>query len=205
MTDLKYFRSLLPAIFFLFTSPLVYSQSNNIKQKDKKIIIQEPKDSVKQTGSYSALVYFSGNGLEHAIVATYSTEDLNSLMESIHRDSKGAFVTFDYLKFTNSKGITKDITDIPYHFSNLKKPVTINNPSVEELNKLITLNFVSGTIYFAGSGYSNVVSVKATDSVALFKCYQRYSPGSKIAFDNCIYKNADGKLSLPLNKSVTLE
>lgn len=186
------------AIIFLFTSKFTFSQ--------KKVSVSNKRtDTVKTSGSYFAVVYFYGNGMPNTITSTFYASDLDSLMKTIERISKGANVSFEYLKYRDSKGVTKEIKEIPYNFNKPKDKVQFKSQSVLEVEKLKALNFVSGTIYFAGFGFNNVSSTKASDTLTLYKYYDRSGPGTTITLDNCIYKNVNGSLSNPLSKSVKLE
>ncbi len=86
-----------------------------------------------------------------------------------------------------------------------KVEVQFKSQAVQELEKLIGLNFVSGTIFFTGFGFTNPLSTKASDTTILHKYYKMSRLGTIITFDNCIYKNANGSFSAPLNKSLKLE
>ncbi|GAB2842824.1 hypothetical protein GCM10027043_52570 [Ferruginibacter profundus] len=126
-------------------------------------------------------------------------------MKNIDSASNGAVVTFDYLTFYDGNGVATKIEKIPYNFNRGQDTVKLKSKAVQEVDKLRELNFVSGTIYFAGFGFNNVASVKAQDKATLNKYYDRSGPGTTITIDKCIYKNADGKLSSPLSKSLKLE
>jgi len=72
--------------------------------------------------------------------------------------------------------------------------------------KLIQLDFISGTVRFSGAGFPSVASIelknnsmKAT-SVFLNRCQS----GSKITFEKSIIKNRDGTSSKPVNKSIII-
>ena len=162
-------------------------------------------DILKTSGIYKAQVYFSGNGLPYVKSYIGYGSNLNLLMKNIDSASDGAVVTFDYLTFYNSNGVVTKIEKIPYHFNKGKDTLKFKSKAFQEVDKLRKLDFVSGTIYFAGFGFSNVASVKAKDKVTLNKYYERSGPGTAITIDNCIYKNDEGKLSSPLNKSLKLE
>ena len=181
-----------------------FAQSNKIKKANKSITSTRA-DTVKPKGIYGAKVYFSGNGLQYVKVSDYFGSDLNLLMKRIDSASNGAIVTIDDLRFINSDGKTTMIKEIPYNFNHQKDTVKFKSQAVLQVDELKSYNFVSGTIYFAGFGHTNVSSAKASDTATLYKYYDRSGPGTTITLDNCIYKNANGSLSSPLSKSVKLE
>lgn len=86
-----------------------------------------------------------------------------------------------------------------------KDTVKFKSQAVQQIDELKATYFVSGTIYFEGFGHPNVSSAKASDTATLYKYYDRSGPGTKIYLDNCVYKNANGGLSIPINKAVKLK
>ncbi len=190
-------------IIFLLTPFIIFSQTKQGKTATKSIS-KENNDSTKTSRLYTAQVYFSGNGLQHVKMATFTNSSLNELMVNIDSASKGAFVTFEYLKSIDSEGV-KNIKEIPYNFKAIKDTITTKSKAVQEVEKLKENIFSNGTIYFAGFGFPNVISVKASETKTLYYYYSRSGPGTTIAYENCIYKNANGSLSKPLNKTITLE
>jgi len=69
---------------------------------------------------------------------------------------------------------------------------------------LKSFNFVSGTIFFSGYGFTNVIAAKVSEKAKLEMNYHKSGPGTTITLENCIYKNSNGTLSSPLNKSIKL-
>lgn len=203
MKYLNLFKISSLTVSLLLVSSLTFSQPKKAGQKNKALR-QTHIDTTKETGIYNALVYFSGKGAQYVKSFSCSGSDLNHLMKMIDSASNGAIVTFDYLKFVSSKGVTKEIKEIPYNFNKPKDKVQFKSQPVQEVEKLKALNFVSGTIYFVGFGFTNVSSTKASDTSTLYKYYDRSGPGTTITLDNCVYKNAKGILS-NISKSVKLE
>jgi hypothetical protein len=191
-----------PFIILTIASLLFYGFASAQIKKVKKTARA---GSTAAAGMYSAQVWFSGNGLQHVKSFTCFGPDVHLLMKSIDSASNGAVVLFDYLKFTDSKGVTKEIKEIPYRFNTFNDTVKLISQAVLEVNKLKAYDFISGTVYFSGFGYRNVEPVKANDKVTLHRHYERCGPGTIITLDNCVYKNANGSLGGPLSKSVKLE
>jgi hypothetical protein len=188
----------------LFFSGTALAQIKKVKKANKPITSQQV-DTLKPKGIYGTKVYFSGNGLKYVKVRDYFGSDLNLLMKQIDSASNGAIVTIDDLRFIGSDGKTTMIKEVPYNFNKSKDTVKYGSPAVRQVDELKSYNFVTGTIYFAGFGHPNVSSAKASDTATLHKYYDRSGPGTTITLDNCIYKNENGRLSNPLNKSVKLE
>ena len=194
-------RHFFTATVFLFVSGHSFSQTDKVtKAKSAR-----QSDTLKTSGIYKAQVYFSGNGLPYVKSYISHGSDLNLLMKNIDSASNGAVVTFDYLTLYDGNGVATKIEKIPYNFNKGQDTLKFKSKAVQEVDKLKELDFVSGTIYFAGFGFNNVTSVKAQDKATLYQYYDRSGPGTTITVDNCIYKNADGQLSSPLSKSLKLE
>jgi hypothetical protein len=199
-TILSFFLTALSLLF----SATTLAQTKKVKTANKPATTQKT-DTTKSKGFYICKAYFSGNGLPSVIVSEYSGRDLNLLMKNIDIASNGAIVTIDDLRFISADGKSTRINEIPYNFNKPKNTVKFKSHAVLQVEELKSYNFVSGTIYFAGFGHPNVSSVKASDTNTLYKYYNRSGPGTTITLDNCIYKNASGSLSSPLNKSMKLE
>ena len=194
-------RHFLTITFFLLFSGHLFSQTG----KTTKTKCTTQSDTLKVSGIYKAQVYFSGNGLPYIKSYINYSSDLSLLMKNIDSARSGAVVTFEYLTFYDGNGVATQIEKIPYNFNRGQDTVKLTSKTVQEVEKLREFKFVSGTIYFQGFGFKNVVSVKAQFNAALSKCFDRSGLGTRITLDNCIYKNPNGTLSSPLSKSFKLE
>lgn len=69
------------------------------------------------------------------------------------------------------------------------------------------LDYYSGTIYFAGTYYENVATLRLNEkNDSLFnKYFDRCAPGSKISFENVTWKNKSGVFFGPLTKLFILK
>jgi hypothetical protein len=74
----------------------------------------------------------------------------------------------------------------------------------KETYRLMRLNFVSGTMYFSGDGFTNVVTVDLK-TASPRNCFSRCIPGSIITIEHAIYKNPDGTLSKPITEIIKEE
>jgi hypothetical protein len=187
----------------ILSTPLCFSQKDK-QYKTKRLITKPTNDSAKRHPFYNAMVYFSGNGLSQVKVATFYGTDLPGLMKMIDSESNGAIVTFDYLKCINDRGEVRLITEIPYNFTKSKDTAKYESNALKEVKKLMSLDFVSGTIYFSGANFANTISTTPKGINSLKPYYDRCGPGSIITLDNCIYKNADGTISNSIIKSIKL-
>ncbi len=104
---------------------------------------------------------------------------------------------------------TKDSSLIihkPYsNFSNKTDSVFFQSKS-ELFNQLESLEFVSGTVYFSGKGFPNVISssLTKTSGMALSSLFDKCTIGSVITFEKCKVKDDDGKSLKTLHKSILL-
>lgn len=199
---IKPFVVLTASLFLL--SATTFAQKGKAKPVKKPVATQSA-DSLKPQGIYSGTVYFHGNGLKYVRSLDFSGTDLNLLMVRIDSASKGANVTIDNLRFIALSGKTTYITKIPYQFNRTKDTVTFISPAVQTVKKLMAYDFVSGTVYFSGEGFRTVESANANDKSQLNRYYDWSRPGTTITLDNCVYRNANGSLSGPLNQSIKLE
>jgi hypothetical protein len=193
------------ALLILFTTASFGQKSNQPKIKTKAHFSKPKADTTKEHIRYTALVYFSGNGLSQVKAATFYSSDLSNLMKMIDSTSNGAIVSFDYLKSINEVGKTKTISKIPYNFNKSNDSARYESKAVKEVKKLMALDFVSGTIYFSGENFVNVILTKPKGVNSLKTYYDRCGPGSIITLDNCVYKKFDGTLSKPITQSLKLE
>jgi len=204
MLSINTILSFCLTILTLLFSATTLAQTKKVNTANKPATTQKT-DTTKSTGFYICKAYFSGNGLPFVKASDYSGRDLNLLMKNIDLASNGAIVTIDDLRFISADGKSTRINEIPYNFNKPKDTVKFKSQAVLQVEELKSYNFVSGTIYFAGFGHPNVSPVKVSDTATLYKYYNRSGPGTTITLDNCIYRNASGNLSSPLNKSVKLE
>ena len=152
----------------------------------------------------SASVYFSGANFQNVNVAFLDTIDLFLLDTLIARCIPGSVVTFDNVKLINKKDEEITIAGKAYLFYGgvYVKNDSRNNIEILELSKK---SFISGTVYFSGANFPNVLTVYGGEYDLLKNLIGRCGPGSIISFENCIFKNADGALTKPLTKSIKLE
>jgi hypothetical protein len=119
----------------------------------------------------------------------------------------GSVVTFDNVKFTDAKGAEISVESKSYMFyggeyvTNTAYLSKVNG----EIFELIKKDFISGTIYFSGENFPNVITTHSKDIETKKSLFARCGPGSVISFDNCVYKNTDGTSSKPVSKSLKME
>ncbi|MGF2413183.1 hypothetical protein [Ferruginibacter sp.] len=151
-------------------------------------------------------IYFSGANFPDVVSATLIGPSLSSIKSLIDRCTVGSVVSFDNVKVNGPDG-ERTIDGKSYvfysgNYDSIKVPLSLVNA---EINDLIKMKYVSGTIYFSGSNFTNVNTVKASDPESIKSLYMRCGPGSIISFDNCIYKDSANKLSNPVFKSLKMK
>lgn len=157
----------------------------------------------KVSGPYYASVILHRN--KQAIIAIQTTGDsLQEIFHTVERErtklGNGVDASYEHITYQKpgSKKIELDVT--PYNQKDLDSKSNI----IKEINKLREFNFISGSIYFSGSGFSSVTTIKAIDNSKLETNYLRCIPGTIITLENCCYKTLSGSISSPLNKSIKL-
>lgn len=181
-----------------FVLPLIsYSQQDSNKQVIGKMY------TTIGPGDYDVYVILHRN--KQAIVTMQTSNDsLKKIFEFVESERKklGNDVVAQYERITyqktGNKKVELDVTPYNQKESGDKSNVT------QEINKLKVLNFTTGTIYFSGYGFANVTAAKVIEKDKLETYYCRSGPGTTITLENIIYKNTDGSLSGPLNKSISL-
>jgi hypothetical protein len=143
-------------------------------------------------------LYFSGNGFPN--VLTISVLGIPDKVDSLLKSCKpGSQIVFDNFKVADSSGREFYIAGKVYTVLTDEEASTLESHSFAELVRLINLNFVSGSVYFSGTYFPNVVRISGSEiNTAKKYLFARSAPGSTISFENCIYKNEKGVLeSLP--------
>ena len=141
-------------------------------------------------------------------VALLDTASLYKLDTLIQKCIAGSSVSFDNIKLIDKKNAELSIegkTYVFYSSSSGNNSSIVRSAAYKEFIELSKLNFISGTVYFSGENFANVVIVYINSTTSLKNLMDRCGPGSIIAFENCIYKNADGTLSKAITKMIKLE
>ena len=81
----------------------------------------------------------------------------------------------------------------------------IQPKTVLSKEELSGLEIVKGRIYLTGPGFPNVIMIEkpCTSDISAFS----YVNGSKVVFENCIFRNRDQSVSKPVSKAyrITME
>lgn len=93
-------------------------------------------------------------------------------------------------------------------FARQFKTDTVSAKYTKELiEKFKTINVLSGTVRFSGTGFPDVASVPfrkgASNSMGSF--FDRCRLGSRITFENCLLIKKDGTIAGPINKSIFIQ
>ncbi len=154
----------------------------------------------------SASVYFLGANFQNVKSAFLDTSSLNGLDALIKKCVAGSVVTFDSVKVIDKKGIEISIAGKSYVFYSGEYNISIAlSEANKEIFELIGKDFISGTIYFSGGNFPNVITILCKDMETKKSLFARCGPGSVISFDNCVYKNTNGTSSKPVSKSLKME
>ena len=101
---------------------------------------------------------------------------------------------------------SKNIRKAYNNFSSKIDSISFKNKS-ELIDQLKNLEHISGTVYFSGTGFPNVIakSLFNGSGAALSDCLDKCVPGSRISFYKCIIRSSDGKDSKTLNKTILFQ
>lgn len=181
----------------LFILPLIcYSQRDTAKQVIGKLY-------TNQGGDYSVTVIFHRNKQAISVMVTRG-DSLQNIFDFVEGERKklGNDIIANYDRITYHKPGSKKI-ELDVRAYN-QKDFTAKSNINQEISKLENMNFISGNIYFSGVGFTNVIVAKVSEKAKLEMNYHKSGPGTTITLENCVYKNSNGILSAPLNKSIKL-
>lgn len=153
-------------------------------------------------------IFFSGANFQNTMAATLAGNSLSLIKNMIDRCKPGTIVSFERIIALNSKGDTVPVKEkIITFYSGTANSDTLNKISENHsfFKSIISHQFISGTIYFSGTQFPNVIIISKKDFPSLQNHFGRCAAGSIITFENCIYKNPDGTLSKPLTKTIKLD
>ncbi len=116
-----------------------------------------------------------------------STESFSQVKSGTISDTIKSDFSYNILEKTFSKG---DFI-----------PIKNKADFIKELEKV---NFINGSVYFAGTGFPNVTvhSIGPKGFSSLSSSLDLCCAGTQITFDNCIIKSKDGKLVKNFKKSI---
>lgn len=158
---------------------------------------------------FTITLYFIPDTPNSAIhVANYMGEDLKKIFDRIITEHPKSSLCIDGLAYHHKTDSLISIGN-EISFFNLLKCKSFQKDSLSiqmaELLYYSVKTFLSGTIYFSGENFPNVIVATKKDFPSLQNYFGRCAPGSIITFENCIYKNPDGTLSKPLTKTIKLD
>ena len=185
---------LLFVLLFILPS-ICYSQRDTAKQVIGKLY-------TTQGGDYSVTVIFHRNKQAISVMVTRG-DSLQKIFDFVEGERKklGNDIIANYDRITYHKPGSKKIELDVSAYNQNSEP---KSKARQEIIGLKSFNFVSGTIFFSGYGFTNVIAAKVSEKAKLEMNYHKSGPGTTITLENCIYKNSNGTLSSPLNKSIKL-
>lgn len=190
-------KRVIAFITILFTWLFAFPQKQtSLKKADTTF-----RTRTTSTCKYTASVIFQKSyyDVNAALICADSLPDIFNSVEHIKKELGNVLVTYDYIRI-NKNGKETNIDVTPYNNANINE-----SKSRKEFSYLKSIKFMSGTIYFSGSGFPNIVSVKATDVNKLNSLYNICATGTTITFDNCIPKNIDGSVLKPITQTLQLK
>jgi hypothetical protein len=195
---MKFFLTLFSLVIFITFSCIA---QKNVSKESSKF------ESSKTTISSCRVKAYITNPLNaKTIIATFSFNSLNSVLNSIDSTYKGHKIYLDEFTCLNNKdsyafdSIIKNFNQ-EHNGNKLKE----ESNEAKELKKLSSFQYFSGAIYFSGQGFSTVLTIKANDRVFLEKAIARCVIGSIVTFENCYYKDVSSTKAVTINKSIKLK
>ncbi len=158
-------------------------------------------------------MFFSGANFQQAIAvslggASLSGFSLAALKNVVDKCIAGTVITVERIIVQTEKRQTNYYIGksfILYSGNDSSSSQKVIKETTKQLYELMKKEFISGKVYFSGSGFSNIITVTKKDFPSLSNLFARCAPGSVITFENCIYKEPGGTLSKPLFKSIKFE
>jgi hypothetical protein len=114
----------------------------------------------------------------------------------------------DSTSFQNSLSVynPKDPCGIKQNPNNIIEFDSIRNKIELKIEEVEKLCFVSGTIYFTGAGFPEVLSTSFNGrGILLYPHLKRCTKGSKIALEKVVFRNKDFTVTAPINKWITIK
>ncbi len=188
------------AFFFIITQTCLGQKNKNDSNVKYPI-----SDATNFKDGYTANIYIHGC-IPNIIITIVVVKSLDKLLSSIDKKYDSCSKTIDFLyQYSNGKRKLLKEEIIRFNKEHDKRIKIYESEEKNELKKLSSITFSSGTIYFSGSGFSSVQIIKAVDKINLKANFVRCLPGSIITFENCQYKDDNtGKLSI-VSKTINLK
>lgn len=152
-------------------------------------------------------LYFTGNGFVTPYVSRLSGNSVATLY-LLQKCTIGTNLIFDNVLLRDSLGKQVPATGgcILTDMQKTGIPVLPVDTCILDVMDNLNRRFVSGTIYFTGTGFPNPVTMPAVESLLPVKrsLIARIQPGTTVVFDRCNYKDATSNRIVSLNKQVKL-
>jgi hypothetical protein len=174
-------------------NPVLYIQTSAKKQQG--VIGCGYKPLVKITNGYQLIstdVYFSGTGFSDTYKVLLNGSSTAPITALLNRVNIGTSITFDNIKAKDSTGKIKTIEGCTFKFFEDTVIVSRSQQNAnQDLYKLLNHNYTSGNIYFSGTNFKSIVSLKAIESKSnkANDYLSKATIGTTVIFENCIYKD----------------
>ena len=143
----------------------------------------------------SAVAYFSIPG-QTAIAMVEYLPKFDGFRFRKYSDMLVPGATVIFSVFIKDKNHKSDTVQLNYMFYSMKGKSISSSPQNLEWKKITDVNYLSGTIYFSGTYFPNVISFRIQQGKKdeLKKLFGRCAIGTVITFDNVSYKDENGIL-----------
>jgi hypothetical protein len=143
----------------------------------------------------SAFAYFSIPG-QTAIALVEYLPKFDSIRFHKYSDMLVPGATVIFSVFIKDKHHKSDTVQLNYMFYSMKGKSISSSPQNLEWKKITDVNYLSGTIYFSGTYFPNVISYRIQQGKTdeLKKLFGRCAIGTVVTFDNVSFKDEKGVL-----------
>lgn len=143
----------------------------------------------------SAFAYFSIPGQTVIAVVEYLPK-FDSIRFHKYSDMLVPGATVIFSVFIKDKNHKSDTVQLNYMFYSMKGKSISSSTQNLEWKKITDVNYLSGTIYFSGTYFPNVISLRIQQDKKdeLKELFGRCAIGTVITFDNVSYKDENGIL-----------
>lgn len=121
----------------------------------------------------------------------YSGNDLDALFQGIVKEYPNAYLVIDDLRFINNAGTGLSLTKEAGAFNIIHAAYAADSLSASVAELLFYSNkvYISGSFYFSGSGFQNVLSCSAADMPCIRNYLKLCRPGTTVVLEACRYNN----------------
>lgn len=190
-------------------NPVLYIQTSAKKQQGVTGCGYRP--YVKITNGYQLIstdIYFSGTGFPDTYKVLLNGSSTGPITALLNRVNIGTSITFDNIKAKDSAGKIRNIEGCTFKFFEDTVIVSSSQQNANQnLYQLFNYNYTSGNIYFSGTNFKSIVSLKAIESKSIKgnDYLSKVTIATTVIFENCIYKDLKNQKEQIINISITVK